>query len=199
MQPEGIILIVVLAAAIIFGLIYAKKESAKIKKEMEERYPAKESYEHAYVTEKGELIFHFEFGSIIEYRKWNLSDIAYIATFRGEMSLLDKDGRAMRGEYLVASSKIQGYSINVGIGNTEGYVAFVKKHGPHIKHSVGGKVVQDKNEVGENRQGDGPLQQNTPERVPNPNENREKIHVAIIIAAVILSAIYLLWKRLMSA
>ena len=143
MQPEGIILIVVLAAAIIFGLIYAKKESAKIKKEMEERYPAKESFGHAFVTEKGELIFHFEFGSMMEYRKWNLSDIAYIATFRGEISLLDKDGKAMRGEYIVAHSKIQGYSIDVGLGKTDGYVAFVKKHGPHIQHTVGGKVVQD--------------------------------------------------------
>lgn len=144
MEPEGIILIVVLAAAIIFGLIYARKESAKSKKEVEERYPAKESFDHAYVTEKGEIIFHFEFGSMMEYRKWNLSDIGYIATFRGELSFLDKDGKTLRGEYLVSHSKINGNPpIDVGVGKINGYIAFIKKHGPHIQHSVGGKVVQD--------------------------------------------------------
>lgn len=32
---------------------------------------------------------------------------------------------------------------NIGIGQIDGFVTFVKKHGLHIQHTVGGKVVQD--------------------------------------------------------
>lgn len=142
MEPEGIILLVALAAALIFGSIYAVKQSAKIRKELKEQYPVKASYGHAYVTGKGELIFYWD-GVAMEYRKWNLSDIASIATMRGEMGFYDKDGKILPGEYLVEHSKIHASTIEVGLYRIDGYVAFIKKHGPHIQHTVGGKVVQD--------------------------------------------------------
>ena len=63
--------------------------------------------------------------------------------------LLDfkKDGKSMRREYLTPSKKHLKEStyvtLYIGIGQIDGFVAFVKKCGPYIKHSVSGKVVQD--------------------------------------------------------
>lgn len=34
-------------------------------------------------------------------------------------------------------------TLYIGIGQIDDFVVFVKKHGPHIKHSVGEKMVQD--------------------------------------------------------
>ena len=148
MPPVGIALIVGFIVILIVCIMIDKKGNEKFKKQLEEQYPVKEAFDRAYVTEKGELLYRLESGTVLGYKKWNIRDIAYIATYRGEFSFLDKDGKAMLGEYLTPSKKKflkeKAYaSFNVGVSNLKDFVAFVKKHGPHIEHSVGGKVVQD--------------------------------------------------------
>lgn len=148
MPPVGIALIVGFIVILIVCIMVDKKGNEKFKKQMEEQYPVKEAFGRAYVTGKGEFLYRLESGTVLGYKKWNIQDIACIATYRGEFSFLDKDGNAMRGEYLTPSKKKvlkeKAYaSFNVGVDNVKDFVAFVKKHGPHIEHSVGGKVVQD--------------------------------------------------------
>ena len=145
--PAGIAIIVGFIVILIICIIVDKNGNAKFKKKIEEQYPTKETFDRAYVTENGELLFRWESGTVLGYKKWNLSDIAYIATFKGEFSFSDKDGNTLRGEYLTPSKKPvkeKGYAtFYVGIDKVKNYVAFVKKHGPHIQHTVGGKVVED--------------------------------------------------------
>ncbi|MCH5270343.1 MAG: hypothetical protein J1E83_06290 [Lachnospiraceae bacterium] len=148
MSPVGIALIVGFIVILIVCIMIDKKGNEKFKNQMEKQYPVKEAFERAYVTEKGELLYRLESGTVLGYKKWNISDIARIATYRGQFSFLDRDGNTMRGEYLTPSKKTflkeMGYaSFNVGVDKVKDYAAFVKKHGPHIEHSVGGKVVQD--------------------------------------------------------
>lgn len=148
MSPAGIALIVGFVVILVVCIMIDKKGNEKFKKQMEEQYPVKEAFGRAYVTEKGELLYRLESGTVLGYKKWNISDIACIATYKGEFSLLDKDGNTMRGEYLTPSKKKflkeKGYaSFFVGVDTVKDLVAFVKKHGPHIKYSVGGKVVED--------------------------------------------------------
>ncbi|MCH5270349.1 MAG: hypothetical protein J1E83_06320 [Lachnospiraceae bacterium] len=148
MPPVGIALILGFVVILIVCVMVDKKGNEKFKNQMEKQYPVKEAYGRAYITEKGELLYRLESGTVLGYKKWNIGDIAYIATYKGEFSFLDKDRNAMRGEYLTPSKKKflkeMGYaSFNVGVGEVKDYVNFVKKHGPHIEHSVGGKVVQD--------------------------------------------------------
>lgn len=93
-------------------------------------------------------MYRCDSGTLPGYKKWNLSDIAYVATYKGEFSFLDKNGKTMRGEYLTPSKKTllkeKAYaSFSIGIDQINDFVAFVKKHGPHIEHSVGGEVIQD--------------------------------------------------------
>ena len=148
MPPVGIAIVVGFIVLLIVCIMFDKKGNEKFKKQMEEQYPVKEAFDRAYVTEKGELLYRLESGTVLGYKKWNISDIAYIATIRGEFCFLDKDGKTMRGEYLTPSKKQllkeKAYvTFNIGISQIKDFVAFVKKHGPHIEHSVGGKVVQD--------------------------------------------------------
>lgn len=143
-----IIIIVGFIALIIGSIISYQKASKQFTKEILEQYPPKETFGNAHVTEKGELLFYWPAQSIPGYKKWNLSDIAYIGTyFSGEFFFVDKDGKAMCGEFLVPSKyekrHLQGRkntTIYVG-GKLSGMVAFVKKHGPHIRHTIDGKVV----------------------------------------------------------
>ena len=156
MSPAGIALIVGFIVILIVCVMIDKKGNEKFKKQMEKQYPVKEAFGRAYVTEKGELLYRLESGTLLGYKKWKISDIACIATasvripssgYREQFSFLDKDGNTLRGEYLTPSKKAlkeKGYaSFDIGAGQVNDFVAFVKKHGPHIIHSVGGKVVQD--------------------------------------------------------
>lgn len=161
MTPQGIAIVAGLFIFIIVAVIYSKTAGKKIieefLKDVEEKYPPKDkfqsansAYGSAYVTEKGELLFLWPSGWMPAYKKWNLNEIGYIATFKGEFGICDKDEKIMRGEYLVAPKydkpMLQGkadVNFNIGISQIDGFVAFVKKHGPHIKHTVGGKVVDD--------------------------------------------------------
>lgn len=144
-----IIIIVGFTALIIGSVISYKKASKQFAKEILEQYPPKESFGNAYVTEEGELLFYWPAQSIPGYKIWNLSDIAYIGTyFSGEFYFADKDGKAMRGEFLVPSKyekrRLQGKkntTLYIGRGSLNGFVAFVKKHGSHIRHTIDGKVV----------------------------------------------------------
>lgn len=148
MTPTGIALIVGFIVILIVCVMIDKKSSKKFNKDIEDQYPSKETLGPAYVTERGEFLYRCDSGTLPGYKKWNLSDIAYVATYKGEFSFLDKDGKTMRGEYLTPSKKKllkeKAYaSFYIGVSQINDFVAFVKKHGPHIEHSVGGKVVQD--------------------------------------------------------
>lgn len=148
MPPAGIAIVVGFVVLLIVCIMIDKKGNEKFKKQIEEQYPVKEAYGRAYVTEKGELLYRLESGTVLGYKQWNISDIAYVATYKGEFSFLDKDGNTMCGEYLTPSKKPflkeKGYvTFYVGIDKVKDFAAFVKKYGSHIKHSVGGKVVED--------------------------------------------------------
>lgn len=146
--PQGIAIIAGFIIILTVAILYDKKNGKKFLEEIAEQYPVKEAFGDFYVTEKGELLLRFGSGTLPGYKKWNLSDIAYIATFKGEFSVYGKDDKVMRGEYLTPSKKkllasAAVVNIYIGIGKIDGFVTFVKKHGPHIQHTVGGKVVED--------------------------------------------------------
>ena len=86
MSPAGVALIIGFIVILIVCIMIDKKGSEKFKKQIEERYPVKEAYGRAYVTEKGELLYRLESGTVLGYKKWNISDIAYIATFNVRIS-----------------------------------------------------------------------------------------------------------------
>ena len=160
MPPVGIALVVGFIVILIVCIMIDKKGNEKFKKQIEKQYPVKEAFGRAYVTEKGELLYRLESGTVLGYKKWNISDIAYIATFNTrissggaistnmkQFSFLDKNKNPMCGEYLTPSKKplLEKKQFNFAVENddVDKLVEFVKKHGPHIEHSVGGKVVQD--------------------------------------------------------
>ena len=157
MSPVGIALIVGFIIILVVCVMIDKNGNKNFKKQMEEQYPVKEAFDRAFVTEKGELLYRLESGTLLGYKKWNIRDIACIATarvhipssgHREQFSFLDKDRNVMRGEYLTPSKKKalkeKGYaSFDMETGRMNDFVAFVKKHGPHINHSVNGKEVQD--------------------------------------------------------
>lgn len=145
MTPAGIALVAGFIVILIVCLMFDRKKGKKFIQDIDAHYPAKEAFGAAYVTEKGEFLYRYGSGTLPGYKKWNLSDIAYVATYKGQFSFLDREGNTMRGEYLTPSKKPvkeRSYaSFYVGIGQINDFVAFVKKHGPHIQHTIGGKVV----------------------------------------------------------
>ena len=146
MEPTTIIIIVLFVLLLVVCVFIDKNTSKKFRKKIMEEYPIKDSYENAYVTEKGELLFYLPSGTISGYKKWDLKDIAYISTFKGSFSLEDENKKSMRGEYLTPSKKKKLLKENayrsfpVGTAKIDQYVEFIQKHGKHIKHMVGGKV-----------------------------------------------------------
>lgn len=145
MTPAGIALVAGFIVSLIVCLIFDRKTGKKFIQDIEAHYPAKEAFGAAYVTEKGELMYRYGSGTLPGYKKWNLSDIAYVATYKGQFSFLDREGNTMRGEYFTPSKKPvkeRSYaSFYVGIDQINDFVAFVKKHAPHIQQTIGGKVV----------------------------------------------------------
>lgn len=139
--PAFIVIVVGFTALMIGSVISYQKAKKQLSKEILEQYPPKESFGNAYVTEEGELLFYWPAQWVPGYKKWNLSDIAYIGTsFQGEFCLYDRDRKAMPGEFFVPSKyekrRLQGrkdYCFYIG-GKIRGMVPFVMKHGPHIQH-----------------------------------------------------------------
>lgn len=147
MTPTGIVLIVGFAVILVICIFIDKNASKRFSNEIKEKYPVKDSFGIAYVTEKGELLYYCPSGTLSGYKKWNLQDIGYISTYRGSFSLLDRDKKTMRGEYLSPSKKKllkeKAYAtFSVGPDMVNEYVEFIKKHGPHIQHISGGKVME---------------------------------------------------------
>ncbi len=145
-NPVGaIIFVVIFAAVIIICVISDKKKNTAFLKEIEEKYPIKESYDKLYVTEKGELLYYFPSGSWKAYKKWNLQEVAYIATNRGEFSLCDSNRKELCGEYLYPGKKFlkesKYKSFPIGSGKIDGLVDFLKRNAGHIQHMSGGKIV----------------------------------------------------------
>lgn len=146
MTPTGIALIVGFVVILIIALGIDNNTNKKFMKKINEEYPVKESMRDGFVTEKGEFLLNYCSGSLRGYKKWNLQEIGYIATYRGNFSLHDRNGQVMKGEYLTPSKKklLVAKAIGtfeVGYKAKDDYIAFLKKHAPHIQHMVGGKVV----------------------------------------------------------
>lgn len=146
MTPVGIALVVGFVVILVVGLVVDRNNAKKFTKEIEEKYPPKDIFGNAWVTEKGELLYYLPTGTLSGYKKWNLQEIGYIATYRGSFSLVDRNKEAMLGEYLTPSKKKflkeKRYgTFSVGYDTVKEYIAFVKKHAPHVQHMVGGKVV----------------------------------------------------------
>ena len=150
MTPTGIMLIIGFLVILAVCIWIDKNSNKKFAQKIDEEYPLVEKLGAAWVTEKGELLFYCGSGTLLGYKKWNLKEVAYIGThssgpMKGEFSFYDKNGEVMRGEYLTPSRKPlkekMYSSFYIGIGHIDEFVAFVKKYGPHIEHTVNGKVV----------------------------------------------------------
>ena len=145
MQPLGVIIIVGFVLLLVICIFIDKNTSKKFSNEIKEKYPVKDLFENAYVTDKGELLYHCPSGTLNGYKKWNLKDISYISTYRGSFSVLDHNKKAMRGEYLTPSRKKllkeKAYAtFTVCPDKVYEYVEFIKKHGTHIQHLSGGEI-----------------------------------------------------------
>ena len=147
MTPTGMALIIGFVVLLIICLFIDKNTSKRFTNEIQEKYPVKASFGAFFVTEKGELLYYCPSGTIAGYKKWNLADVAYISTYRGNISLLDQNKKTMRGEYLTPSKKKllkeKAYgTLPVGVGLVDDFVAFIKKYGPHIQHTIGGEIQE---------------------------------------------------------
>lgn len=147
MTPTGIALIVGFVVILIICIFIDKNTNKRFSNEIKEKYPIKDSLGSIYVTEKGELLYYCPSGTIKGYKKWNLEEVGYISTYRGEFSLLDHNRKAMRGEYLTPSKKkllkeAAYRTLPVGVGKVDMYVEFIKKYGTHIQHISAGKIQE---------------------------------------------------------
>ena len=153
MPPAGIILVVAFVVILVICLYVDKNAGKKFKKEIEEKYPVKDSFENIFVTEKGELLYYLPSGTLPGYKKWNLKDIVYVNTNSGKMSggrvyyfsVAGADKKGMNGEYLTPSKKnflkekLYASFMVGGPDTVKQYVAFIQKHGPHIQYMVNGE------------------------------------------------------------
>jgi len=147
MTPVGMALVVGFVVILVVCLVVDRNNAKKFTKEIEEKYPKKEAYGNAWVTEKGELIYYLPSGTLSGYKKWNLQEIGYIATYRGQFSLHDRNQQTMKGEYLTPSKKKilkeKAYcTFSVGYSEVDKYVEFVKKHGTHIQHMANEQIQE---------------------------------------------------------
>lgn len=145
MTPVGAALIIGFIIILIVCIIIDKKGNEKFVKEMNEKYPVKEMMGIAYVTEKGEFLFALPSGTLSGFKKWDLKDVGYVSTCRGSFSILDRNKKTMRGEYLTPSKKIflkeKAYAtFDVGIDTVNEYVAFIQKHASHVQHISKGQI-----------------------------------------------------------
>lgn len=147
MTPVGYVLIVGFVVVLAVCLYADKNTSKKFSVEISEKYPALDSFENIFVTDKGEVLYYLPSGTIAGYKKWNLQDIAYVNTYRGSFCVLDSNKKELRGEYLTPSKKKllkeKTYvSFTVGPDTAKQYVDFIQKHGPHIQHMIAGEVKE---------------------------------------------------------
>lgn len=139
----GIIIIIGFVVFLVAALCFDKKASKKFKEEIKEKYPAQDSCQSMFVTDKGELLYYWPTGTLIGYKKWNIKDIACVAIYKDSFGVYDSDMKALRGEYLCPSKKhITDKAVNfpVGWNKAREYAAFIRKHGPHIQYMVNGKI-----------------------------------------------------------
>lgn len=139
----GIIFIVGLVAFLVICFCIDRKAGKKFLNEIKEQYPAQDSCRNMFVTEKGELLFYWPTGSLAGYKKWDLKDIAYVATYRDSFGVYDANMKALRGEYLTPSKKhVTDKAVNFPVGWNKAlqYAEFIQKHGPHIQQMRNGKV-----------------------------------------------------------
>ena len=148
MSVPGILLIVGFIAIVVVCVMLDKKGNEKFDKMIAETYPVKEAFnKDVFVTERGELLVFQGSGTLKGYKKWMLSDVAYVNTDgRGNFSLGDSANKAMKGEYLTPSKKKflkeKAYSsFYIGEKEFDGLAEFIKKHAPYVKKTFQGKVM----------------------------------------------------------
>ena len=150
---QEVVTIIGLIAFVVFVVVAIrkdKKKSDQFAEEFKAKYPAKDSFILAHVTEKGELLYYYPTGdnyNVLGYKKWILEDIGYISTDKKHFSLLDHNKQPMCGEYITPSEspyikEKADDTFKVERDQVDGYVEFIKKHGPHIQHMKNG-IIQE--------------------------------------------------------
>lgn len=147
MTPIGTALVVGFIILLIIAIWIDKQANKRFTKEISEKYPPKESFGAFFITEKGELLRYCGSGTLVGYKKWNLADISYINSYKGDVSFHNDKKKVMRGEYLTPSKKKflkeKAYAtFSVGYDNVPDFINFIKKYGPHIQHMVGGEIQE---------------------------------------------------------
>lgn len=144
MTPTGIAIIVGFALILAACVWADRNKNKKVAADIAAQYPAVDSFQNAFVTAKGELLYCLPSGSAKGYKLWDLSQVRYITTYRGSFSLLDENQKAMPGDYLPHSKKPlkeKAYAtFSVGPDTVKGYVAFVQKHAPHVQYLPAGEA-----------------------------------------------------------
>lgn len=139
MTPTGMVLVGVFLVIWAIALYADKNASKKFLNQINEQYRAKNSFENIFVTNNGELLYYLPSGTLGGYKKWNLSDIAYVGSQKGSFTIYDANKKGMRGEYLTPSKKKalkeKAYvSFDVGSNKVQQYVDFIKDQAPHIQY-----------------------------------------------------------------
>lgn len=139
----GIILIVALFAFLALCFCIDRRAGKRFLTEIKEQYPAKDSFKDMFVTERGELLYYWPTGSLPGYKKWELADIAYVASYKNSFGVYDANMKPLRGEYLTPSKKhVTDRAVNFPVGWDKAlkYTEFIQKCGPHIQQMRNWKV-----------------------------------------------------------
>ena len=151
MPPAGIFIIIGFVILITLCIIADKNKNKKFRAKIESEYNKIDSSGNYSITDRGELMLYLPSGSLVGYKVWNLSDIAYIGISdlkpsMKSLSILDANKKAMKGTYLTPSKKPLkeiGYtSFGLNIGQSfDDVVNLVQKHAGHVQVIRNGNVV----------------------------------------------------------
>ena len=146
MPVAGIAIIAGFVVIVILCVMADKNSNKKFLAKFQAEHQAKDTYGDLMVTTNGELIYTLGSGTLAGYKVWKLSDVSCIAFAeiplkRKQFSVLDRNGKVSKGDYLTPSKKpLKEYafkSFDVRNGqNTEEIIAFVRRNVGHIKFTV---------------------------------------------------------------
>ncbi|MBO4750401.1 MAG: hypothetical protein J5546_08795 [Lachnospiraceae bacterium] len=142
----GIVVVVAFVAFVVFLVSLDKKANKKFQAKFESEHHIKEAYGDCFISEEGEFVVKLPSGSLAGYKVWKLSDIAYVATYKNNYSVLDAGQKAMKGDYLTPSKKplkekaYKEFSVKSG-QSVDAVADLIMKYAGHVQRMQGGKVV----------------------------------------------------------
>ena len=142
----GIIVLAVFVCFVVFLISLDKKSSKKFQTKFENEHHVKDSYGDCFISNEGEFILNLPSGTLVGYKVWKLSDIAFIATARNQFTILDEGNNALKGEYLTPSKKplkekaYKTFTVKTG-QNVDEVANLILRNANHVKQMKGGKVV----------------------------------------------------------